>query len=95
MKFLFIRLALYSRELGVLVNSAGEVIELAGQLLNLSGVLNFVVTAEHLIVRVSTALVQITFVFHAYIYALSLPTIKPQHSSLKNIPRREMCLFIP
>lgn len=55
---------------------------------------SFVVTAKHLIVRVSTALVQIMFVFHAYIYALCLPVIKPQHSSLKNIPKREMCLFI-
>ncbi|KAF2973775.1 hypothetical protein EK904_004617 [Melospiza melodia maxima] len=51
--------------------------------------------AEHLIVRVSAALVQIMFVFHACIYALCLPVIKPQHSSLENIPKREMCLFIP
>lgn len=88
-------LGLYSCKLGVLVNSAGEVTEVAGELLNLSGLFNFVVTAEHLIVRASTALVQIMFVFHAYIYALCLPVIKPQHSSLENIPKREMCLFLP
>lgn len=79
----------------MLVNSADEVTGLAGELLNLSGVFNFVVTVEHLVVRVSTALVQITFVFYACIYALCLPVIKPQHSSLKDIPKRDTCLFIP
>lgn len=93
MKFSFIRLALYSCELGILVNPAVEVTELAGELLNLSGVFNFVVAAERLIVRVSTALVQVTFVFHAYIYALCLPVVKPQLSSLKNIPKREMYVY--
>ena len=67
-------LALYSCELGrlVLFNSVDEDTGLPGELLNLSGGFNFSVTAEHLITRVSTALVQIMFVSYTYIYVFCI-----------------------